>query len=239
LTPSPDENFDEKVSEINQLYQQAPELAQQGKRVVCIDELTGVQALERKHPGLPLRPGKVERREFEYVRHGTQSFIFGWDVAPGSILSVTGGDTRTEEDFANHIQQLVRKHPEVNQWHFVVDNLNIHRSESLVRFVADESDLTIDLGKKRYTGILKDQQSRAAFLSDPFHRIVFHFTPKHASWMNQVEIWLSILVRKVLKRGNFTSIQNLVAKVLAFVDYYNQTMAKPFKWTYRGKLLSI
>lgn len=238
MTPASDEGFDEKVSDINQLYQQAPELAQQGQRVVCIDELTGVQALERKHPGLPLQPGQVERREFEYIRHGTQSFIFSWDVAPGGVLSVTSGDTRTEEDFANHVQKLIRQHPEVKQWHFVVDNLNIHLSESLVRFVADESDLAVDLGKKRYKGILKDKQSRAAFLSDPSHRIVFHFTPNHASWMNQVEIWLSILVRKVLKRGNFPSIQNLIEKVMAFVEYYNRTMAKPFKWTYRGKLLT-
>ena len=238
MTPSPDEHFDEKVKDINQLYQQAPHLAQQGQRVVSVDEFTGVQALERKYPGLPLQPGKVERREFEYIRHGTQSFIFGWDVASGGILAASSGNTRTELDFANYIQQLVARYPEVSQWHFVVDNLNIHLSESLVRFVADESDLSIDLGEKRRTGILKDKQSRAAFLSDPTHRVVFHYTPNHASWMNQVEIWLSILVRKVLKRGNFASVQDLVKKVLAFVDYYNQTMAKPFKWTYSGKLLS-
>ena len=204
---------------------------------MCINEMTGLQALERKHPGLPMRPAKVERREFEYIRHGTQSFIFSWDVAPGGILAVTSGDTRTEEDFTNHVRKMVSEHPEVSQWHFVVDNLNIHLSESLVRFVAEESDLSIDLGKKRYIGILKDQKIRATFLSDLNHRIVFHFTPNHASWMNQVEIWLSILVRKVLKRGNFISIYDLVTKVLAFVEYYNRTMAKPFKWTYQGKLL--
>jgi hypothetical protein len=229
--------FDAKVQDICRLYCQAPERAKHGERIVSTDELTGVQALERKHPGLPLAPGKVERREFEYTRHGTQSFMINFDVVTGQVVTPSVGPTRTEADFAAHIARTIAAAPEVTQWHFVVDNLNTHQSESLVRLVAAESDLDIELGEKGLFGILATQSRRAAFLSDPGHRIVFHYTPAHASWMNQVEIWLGILVRKVIRRGNFTSVRDLQHKVLAFIAYFNRTMAKPYKWTYEGKPL--
>ena len=201
------------------------------------DELTGVQALESIHPGLPMAPGKVERREFEYARHGTLSFILSRDVATGEVIAPYAGPTRTEADFAAHVQAVVATDPTATRWHFVCDNLNTHQSESLVCWVAAESDLDIDLGEKGKSGILGSQPSRAAFLTDPTHRIVFHYTPKHCSWLNQIEIWLSILTRKLLKRGSFRSRDELKAKVLAFIKYYNRTMAKPFRWTYQGKPL--
>jgi transposase len=237
LTPAADADRDVKIADVCAVYRAAAERAEAGHRTVSTDELTHVQALERLAPDLPPRAGQVARREFEYTRHGTCSFFINFDVASGQVFSPSSGPTRTEADFVDHVRRTVHTDPAASQWHFVVDNLDIHRSESLVRYVAERDGIEQDLGVKYVRGVLRSRASRAAFLAEATHSIVFHYTPIHASWLNQVEIWLSILMRKLLRRGNFRSVQDLRDRVHAFIDYFNRTMAKPFKWTYQGKPL--
>ncbi len=234
-----DEAFALKSAAINQLYGRASELADRGEIVISNDEMTGVQAREHKFPEKPTLSGRPRLIEYEYIRHGTLSFIVSFNVSLGGVSLATAGPTRNEEDYLAHIMLLVQTYPDVKRWHIVADNLNTHCSESLVRFVAAESDLDIDLGTKGVSGILKSMQSRAEFLSNHDHRVVFYYTPKHASWMNQVEIWFSILTRKLLKHASFVSKDDLLNRVMRFIDYYNDTMAKPFRWTYQGKALSV
>lgn len=205
--------------------------------VVSNDEMTGVQARQHKVAEKPVKPGKPKLIEYEYIRHGTRAFIVSFNVARGGILLATSGPTRNEADYLAHIMRLVDENPDVKRWHIVADNLNTHCSESLVRFVAAESDLNIELGVKSVCGILQSMESRVEFLNDPSHRIVFYYTPKHASWLNQIEIWFSILARKLLRYGSFVSVDDLCNKVMRFIVYYNFTMAKPFKWTYTGRPL--
>lgn len=220
------------------LYHQAQTLNESGVHVISVDEKTGIQALERIHPDHAMSEGKLELHEFEYKRHGTQTLIANFEVATGKIVCPSLGDTRTEADFVAHIQTTVATDPNA-KWVFIADQLNTHKSASLVKYVAELCGTNTPLGEKGQSGILENMASRAAFLQRPEHRVRFVYTPKHCSWLNQVEIWFGILSRRLLKRGSFPSIEALIQRIHAFIDFFNETLAKPFRWTYIGKPLLV
>jgi transposase len=235
LNPNPKnpETFKQESNQICQLYQQAQELNSNNIHIISTDEMTGIQALERAYPTDTVKPGKIEFQEFEYIRHGTLSLIASWDVASGGIYHSNVAPTRNEDDFNRHIASIIATKPS-DGWIFVTDQLNTHKSESLVRLVAKNCGVDIDLGIKGKSGILHSMESRVAFLTDTSHRIRFVYTPKHSSWLNQIECWFSILVRRLLRRGNFTSTNDLKCQIFSFIDYFNSTFAKPFVWKFLG-----
>jgi transposase len=230
--------FDAQVRLVCDLYRQALTLQAQGVHLISCDEKTGIQALERIAATRPMRPDWVESREFEYVRHGTQCLIANFEIATGQIVTPTIGLTRTEADFVAHVTQTVAREPE-GRWVFVVDQLNTHQSEGLVRWVAMTCQLPDELGEKGQFGVLESMRTRKTFLEDESHRIRFVYTPTHTSWLNQVEIWFSILVRRLLKRASFSSTADLRQQLLDFIEYFNKHLAHPFKWTYTGKPLTV
>lgn len=215
------------MEEICQLHAQEET---SGTKLMSTDEQTGIQALERAGATLPLQSGKVEKREHNYIRHGTPVLTANFCLHSGQIIAPTIADTRKEADFLVPIQQTVATAPH-KQWIFIVDQLNTHMSASLVAWVAEMIKDPPKLGKKGSSGILKNKKSRKSDLSKPQHRIRFVYTPKHCSWLNPIENWFSSLTKRVIKRGNFTSKQDLKEKRLNYIQCYNQRLVKKYQWT--------
>jgi len=199
LTRRDTPEFWEAAADVCALYLSPPTNAV----VLSIDEKTGIQAKSRKHPTQGVRPGRPERREFEYVRHGTASLIAALDVATGKVTATTVA----RNDSAHFIEFLAQVEASIDPdlaIHVVLDNGSSHRSKKTKAWLAEHP------------------------------RFVVHHTPVHASWLNQVESFFSILTRKVLRRGDFASREDLVARMLAFIEHRNTT-ATPFKWVYNAK----
>jgi transposase len=231
--------FKVQVQMVCACYHDAPGLYQyHDTHTISVDEMTGIQALERTAATRPMQPGRREKREFEYKRYGTVTLIGNFHVVTGELIAPTLGPTRTEADFVAHIVQTIRLDPKAG-YVFVLDNLNIHQSASLVEKVAELCAIEDDLGKKGRSGVQHSQKSRQEFLADLSHRIRFVYTPKHSSWLNQIEIVFGIVMRKVIRRGNFTSKEDLRTKLFAFIEYFNQVFARPFNWTYTGRPLQV
>ena len=230
------ELFKQQVEAVCNCYLEAPKLYFQcNTHTVCVDEMTGIQALERNEKTKPIKPGLPARVEFEYTRHGTLCLFGNWHTVLGQVIAPTIRKTRTEEDFLWHIHQTILTDPEAG-WVFVADNLNTHCSESLVRYIASLEGIDpTTLGKKGRCGILKSVASRQAFLSDRDHRVRFTYTPKHSSWLNQIEMIFGIVSRRALRHANLKSLDDLRERLLDFIDYFNRTFARPFRWTYTGR----
>jgi len=216
------------------LLSQAAAFSEQGVHVVSCDEKTGIQALQTAGVVLAAKPGRVEKREFNYIRHGTQVLLANLEIATGKLLSSSVLASRKEADFLAHISATVATAP-ADEWVFIVDQLNTHYSASLVEWVAQITDEEQCLGEKGQSGMLLNKKTRMDYLADPAHRVRFRYVPKHCSWLNPVEVWFSGLSKRVLKRGNFFSKQDLKTKLLAYIDYYNENLAKKFNWSVTSK----
>ena len=227
---SHDEHFAAKAHAICHLYVTALEAYRQGRLVICCDEKTGMQVLERKAPTKPAQPGRRERREHEYIRRGPRVLINALAVTTGQI-AWTISASRTTADFVAHLQQAYHSFPRMQRYDWILDNLNTHWSLEVCRLVARWSDVPFEPNKLR-TGA-----QRRTFLSDSRHRHVFHFTPKHGSWLNQAELFFGVLQRRFLARGSFHSVQEFDVRLEQFLHDYNARHAHPYRWTYTGEPL--
>jgi len=226
------------VSAIFDLYSKVDQLAAEGVYVYSVDEKMGIGAREHINEKHPMKPGVSERIDPEYKRCGVSGIITSLNVATGEIVKPLVQPKRTELDFLAHIESVIRPN-DSNKHIFIVDRLNTHMSASLVKMVAEFEGMDLcDLGEKGKYGILKNKKTRHEFLMNEDHQIQFMYTPKHCSWLNQIECWFSIIARCLLnKRSSFKSVAMLENKIHRFINYYNEFLKKPFDWNNSGKFL--
>jgi len=217
---SHDPDFEAKAHNICQLYLHALHFYQEGRLVICADEKTGMQMLQRRYPTQPVQAGKPEKREHEYIRHGVRALLASFVVPTGHLVWHLG-QTRTSADWAAHLANVVHQLPAMQRYDWVVDNLHTHWSLDVCRLVAQWWAVPF-IPKDLERGI-----QRRACLSDSTPTQVFHFTPKHGSWLNQVELWLSVLARRFLKRGDDASAHDFAMRLADYLEVYNTHHAHP------------
>lgn len=220
-------DFEARARELCRLYLDAPRLWQLGELVISTDEKTGILIRRRKHPTRPLRPGLPRRREHEYIRLGMRQLSASFCVPTGQVaydLSLTHNGA----DFVTHLGHAVAELPAATRYHWVLDNNRTHSTPAVCALVAELSGLKLDQRQ------LKTGPARREWLSDPEHKHVFHFTPVHGSWLNQVEMFFSVLTRRLLRRDDFASVEDFVKRLGEWLGYYNREKAHPYRWTYAG-----
>jgi transposase len=224
---SHDPDFEAKARGICQLYLDAPQMWQRGELVISTDEKTGILIRRRRHPTLPAVPGQPRRVEHEYVRLGSTHLHASFCVPTGQV-SYQLTRTHNGEDFAAHLRQAVAEVPRAERYHWVVDNNRTHSTPGVCAVVAELSGIELPP-----TG-LETAKQRRAWLSESGHKHVFHFTPVHGSWLNQVELFFSVLSRKLLRRDDFASKEAFVRRLGQWLEFYNKEWAHPYRWTYAG-----
>jgi transposase len=200
---SHDDEFREKRDDVLHVYYDTP----RDEHIICLDEMTGMQALERKYPDIAMRPGQPVRREFEYIRHGTLCLMGAYDVRQRKLFGFVAQDHNTET-FVDLLHVVDHCYPE-GKGHLICDNLSAHNTDDVWDWLLDHPQWSL------------------------------HFTPKHASWLNQIECAFSILAAKVLARGSFASLDELRTAVYEFLLWFNAQDAAPFRWSYRPKSWTV
>lgn len=219
-----DPNFFEIMPIIIDLYLNPP------KYLFSFDECPGIQALQKVAPPLPSGRGKAGCRYSEpnHSRNGTRDLFAFLDVNTGKVFGECTENHKSEtliRVFKKHVASL----PDDAVIHYICDNLSPHSCHEFCKVVAELCSVTYPEKD------LKTKQQRQEWLKNTDKRIIIHFTPKHGSWLNMIEIWFGIMGQKCLKHNSFTSVEELSVFLHEFIQTWNRYFAHPFNWTYDGK----